>query len=255
MAPEQGRCRLRRAPIQRRPVPAVHRRHPGAAPLSVRPADCRQRPAAWLPRARSSVQRLQLESGRAGCRQMGHPAGLGRRPAIRKRSARAVSRRTSRPDNIVDATERVSERMPSRRCLGPMSRCCGGSASAAACCNASLFPWAERDLVRGRNRLAQARPEGQSRLQSSASALDFLPKVLKRDMDSGEEFANRFVAATDQPEQEMLGLDRLGCGRSAARRWPTPCRRPNGRRRRGGRCRGRWRRARRAGSPRRDASR
>lgn len=68
---------------------------------------------------------------------------------------------------------------------------------------------AERDLVRGRNRLAQARPEGQVSTSVECRALDFVPKVVKLDMDSGEESANRLVAATNQAEQEMFGLDRL----------------------------------------------
>ncbi len=85
---------------------------------------------------------------------------------------------------------------------------------------------AERDLVRGRNRLAQPRPQGPSRLLSSASVLDFVPKVFKLDMDSGEKSANRFVAATNQAEQEMFGLDRLAAepkGLIASEEQGAPC--------------------------------
>ena len=55
---------------------------------------------------------------------------------------------------------------------------------------------AERDLDRGRHFFAEDRP-----------AFDFLADVLQRQVRAGEDAAREPLALTNQPEQEMLGLD------------------------------------------------
>jgi len=107
-----GQCRPRRVPIQRRPVPAVHRRHPGAASLSVRPADCRLRPAAWLPglghrgpapAARVRPRRLPPDGHPAAADHPGLPSATSVSAAARARSlegscsAGACASATDRP--------------------------------------------------------------------------------------------------------------------------------------------------------------
>ena len=112
-------------------------------------------------------------------------------------SSRTVLRRIPFSMRMVAATERSSRRMPEQQVLRPDVVVQQAVGFFGGVLQDALGFGAEGNLDRGRHLLAEHGP-----------AFDFLANAFEREVRAGENAAGQALALANQPEEEVLGLNR-----------------------------------------------